>query len=234
MDTEVDCNLLSNGQNLSQHRALENLDLVYSLKMDKQITDELLKLPSKPTAFIIPATPDSKQGVEECANGFASSTSCLPRALCFTSSQSDIISSNGHSPRTPKDNVFDPFAPGPDHLLLAPLGKKHGADSRSSVARMLKFEESAGYKNDSISVDSMPDEVMLETLYRMLLEVILSKHREEVLAGISNPQYDSDGDRTPTGAPAISGITDSCPGAPKKTTRKFINIEKGLCKKLEF
>lgn len=233
MDGEVDCSLSSNGQNLPQRSTLESLDLDGYLTMGKRTS---LNLPTEPADLIIPGTPDSKQKVVEYADDFESSTSCIPRALNLGSENGDL-SPHSQSPRTPRDNVFDPFAPGPDHLLLAPLCKKNDADSRTSVARTLKFKELSNFDlfmDHDIDVHTMSEEDMLETLYRMLLKLIISRHREDILAGISVPFCDSDGETTPTSVPLLTGVAESCPGAPRKTARKVINIDKGLCKKLEF
>lgn len=237
MDVEANGNVSSKGQSLSQLSALEKLNLGDCLTKD-EAAGEMLKLPKKPSDSIVPATPDLKQD----ALDFKSPISCLPKAmaLCF-SSQDGILSSNGDSPRTPKESVFDPFAPGPEQLLLAPLCLKKTGDPRIGVARMLNFEECTRVLNfeecgeNATNMDAITsDEQLLGKLYRMLLQIVISKHTEEVLVGNPTPVSDSDGDRTPTSPQLLSGIAESCPAAPKKTARKFISIDKGLCKKLEF
>lgn len=217
MDAEVDHTLLSNGQNLSQGCGLESLNLD---SMDK-LTNEFLEMS--------PKTPDSKQEMMENADDSQSQTSCIQGAL--------NLGSNGSSPRTPKDNIFDPFAPGPDHLLLAPLRKKYDEDTRMNVSRMLRFKQPYGFhlfRDLDINAETMSEEDLLESLYRMLLRVVMASLREEVLERISDPMAASDGEKTPTSAPVLTGVAESCPGAPKKAARKATGFDKGLCKKLEF
>ncbi|XP_031093881.1 uncharacterized protein LOC115998442 [Ipomoea triloba] len=237
MDAEANGNVSSMGEKL------ENLNLGNRVTMD-EAAGEMLQLAKKPADSIVPPTPDLKQETGEYAVDFISPISCLPKAICF-SSQDGIISSNGDdSPRTPKESVFDPFAPGPEELLLAPLCLKKSA----GVARMLNFEEcgrvlnfeecgrvlnfDACSENDSTVNAMTNDEQLLGKLSRMLLQIVVSKHTEEFLAGI--PNQVSDGGRTPTSPPLLTGIAETCPAAPKKTERKFISIDKDLCKKLDF
>nr|GMC95508.1 cyclin-dependent protein kinase inhibitor SMR11 [Ipomoea batatas] len=228
MDAEANGNVSSMGEKL------ENLNLGNRVTMD-EAAGEMVQLAKKPADSIVPPTPDLKQETGEYAVDFISPISCLPKAICF-SSQDGIISSNGDdSPRTPKESVFDPFAPGPEELLLAPLCLKKS----TGVARMLNFEECGRVLNfDACSekdstVNAMTnDEQLLGNLSRMLLQIVVSNHTEEFLAGI--PNQVSDGGRTPTSAPLLTGIAETCPAAPKKTERKFISIDKDLCKKLDF
>ncbi|XP_019150244.1 PREDICTED: unknown protein 1-like [Ipomoea nil] len=159
-----------------------------------------------------------------------------PKAICFSSQDGILPSNGGDSPRTPKESVFDPFAPGPEELLRSPLCLK-----KTAVARMLNFEDCIrvlnfeGCTENDSSVDAMTsDEQLLGRLYRMLLRIVVSKHTEEFLAGIPNQVSDSDGGSTPSSPPLLSGIAETCPAAPRKTARKVISIDKDLCKKLEF
>ncbi|XP_031271577.1 uncharacterized protein LOC116129978 [Pistacia vera] len=140
------------------------------------------------------------------------------------------------SPRTPKDVVFDPFAPGPDNMAMAPLCKKYAEQMRTSVARCLKFESSFSLMENKTCVDdteSISDEEMFESVYNNLLEAIVSKQTEGLLAEISNTEWDADCCKTPP-APHLNGIAETCPGAPVKPSAKSRKIDLGLCRKLEF
>ncbi|XP_075639115.1 cyclin-dependent protein kinase inhibitor SMR11-like [Castanea sativa] len=141
------------------------------------------------------------------------------------------------SPRTPKDGVFDPFAPGPDDKALAPLCNKYPHEPKGIVARRLDFHSSvvaveAGDCGNG--AEPLSDEVMFESVYENLLEAILSKQTEDVASEISNVYLDSDGCRTPPFAPRLTGIADTCPGPPIKPAGQSRNIDLGLCRKLEF
>ena len=144
----------------------------------------------------------------------------------------DIDNDNG-SPRTPKDGVFDPFAPGPDNMARAPQGKKYLDELRITVARRLDFDPSFDAFHDA---ESLSDQDMFESVYENLLQVIVSKQTEGVLAPMSNVEYDSDDCKTPPSPLQFTGISDTCPGAPVKVKPggKPRNIQVGLCKKLEF
>ncbi|XP_044472898.1 cyclin-dependent protein kinase inhibitor SMR11-like [Mangifera indica] len=140
------------------------------------------------------------------------------------------------SPRTPNDVVFDPFAPGPDNMAMAPLCKKYLYQMRTSVARRLKFESSFNMMEDNTCVndaESISDEEMFESVYNNLLEAIVSKQTEGLLAEISNTEWDSNYCKTPPGH-RLNGIAKTCPGAPMKPPAKSRNIDLGLCRKLKF
>lgn len=138
------------------------------------------------------------------------------------------------SPRTPKDDVFDPFAPGSDDMALAPLCNKDLLVSKGIVARRLDFDSSLEIVKEEAGVKCLSDEQMLESVYQNLLEVIVSKQTEGLLSGISVVDCDSDGCKTPLSEPRLSGVADTCPGAPIKAAAKPRNIDLGLCRKLDF
>ncbi|XP_019196043.1 PREDICTED: unknown protein 1-like [Ipomoea nil] len=239
MDAEANSNVSSKGQNL------EKLNLGNSVTTDEAAAGEMLKLAKKPADSIVPATPDLKQETGEYALAFVSPISCPPKAVSFSSQDGILPSNGGDSPRTPKESVFDPFAPGPEELLRAPLCLK-----KTGVARMLNFEDCIrvlnfeGCTENYFSVDAMTsDELLMGRLYRMLLRIVVSKHTEEFLAGIPNQVSDSDSDSDggstpssppPSSLPLLTGIAETCPAAPRKTARKVISIDRDLCKKLEF
>ncbi|XP_028776337.1 unknown protein 1-like [Neltuma alba] len=141
------------------------------------------------------------------------------------------------SPKTPEDGVFDPFAPGPEIMARAPLCKKYANDLRSCVARRLNFNPSSDAvqpKSSCFDGESPSDQEMFESVYENLLEVILSTQAEAMLAEISDVVYDSEYCKTPPSAIQLSGIADTCPGAPVKPGNKPRIIPVGLRRKLEF
>ncbi|XP_038695194.1 cyclin-dependent protein kinase inhibitor SMR11-like isoform X2 [Tripterygium wilfordii] len=158
------------------------------------------------------------------------------KALCFdleTSRNQDPFASidDSSSPRTPKDCVFDPFAPGPAHLALAPLCKKYFDKSRVNVVRRLSFDSSYKIVEDAGFIS---DEEMFDAVYENLLAVIVTKQAEDALSEISNIECDFDACQTPPLAPRLTGIADTCPGAPVKLPGKSRNLDLGLCRKLDF
>ncbi|KAL8135078.1 cyclin-dependent protein kinase inhibitor SMR11 [Apium graveolens] len=145
------------------------------------------------------------------------------------------------SPCTPKDGFFDPFAPGVDDLMLAPRSSKYFSEPRSSAARSLNFGallKVAIEGNCESDVETiLEEEKLLEILYDDLLEVILSTQVASIQQGTSLDEVLGkhtvlDGYKTPE--LLIRGAADSCPPAPLKFGRKLVNINKGLCRKLEF
>ncbi|KAJ8550783.1 hypothetical protein K7X08_000153 [Anisodus acutangulus] len=223
------------GESLSQYSVVKKLKGCYESPR-VEVVRRLPQLPTKPSDPLGPITPDSiREGgdhVDGCCSPVSSS---IHRTLCFNSQPYDDVEG---SPRTPKGLGFDPFAPGPDELMLAPQCKKYFTDSRSKVMRQLNFESSLNFNgivahSDNVGTVS-EDEMLFEMLYNSLLEVITSKQKEDVHLKTSNPLSNSDGYKTPPSAPHLSGVADTCPGAPMKPTYRFKNIDKGLCKKLIF
>lgn len=157
------------------------------------------------------------------------------KIACFamkTSGKDDQVTSiDDGSPRTPKGVVFDPFAPGPDSMAMAPLCKKYVNQMRTSVARCLNFESSLKLMEEDM--ESISDEEMFESVYNNLLEAIILKQTEGLLAEISNGELDSDCCKTPP-EPHLNGIAETCPGAPMKSLAKARKIDLGLCRKLDF
>ncbi|KAF5737317.1 hypothetical protein HS088_TW13G00196 [Tripterygium wilfordii] len=126
-----------------------------------------------------PITPDSNRENGEVPY-FVSPITVLrkpAKALCFdfeTSRNQDPLApiDDSGSPRTPKDGVSDTFAPGPDHLALAPLCKKFFDKSRINVAHRLNFDSSYKIVEDAGFIS---DEQMFDAVYENLLEVIVTK-----------------------------------------------------------
>lgn len=189
-----------------------------------------------------PVTPDSNPESEDQFYGFSSPLtlySSSPNLLCLNSYQNNHKNfPNEDSPQTPKETVFDPFAPGPDKLLLAPHGGKCMEESRINVVRQLNFNSTANLLGDANHEANkeiiLGEEKLFESVYGTLLEAIISEQTQELVAKALTQVSESDGYRTPTSAPCLNGVADTCPGAPVKSTSKFRVIDKELCRKLEF
>lgn len=238
MDTDVSSDG-NKGENLSDCSIVKKLKGCYQSPR-AEIVKRFPQLPTKPSDPLGPITPDSiREGgdhVDGCCSPVSSS---LHRTRCFNSQLfGNLVYSNEGSPRTPKGLGFDPFAPGPDELMLVPQCKKYFTDSRAKVTRQLNFEETLNFNGNVDHSDNVgtvsEDEMLFELLYNSLLEVITSKQKEDLHSKASTPLSDSDGYKTPTSAPHFSGIADTCPGAPMKPANWFKRTDKGLCKKLIF
>lgn len=202
-------------------------------------TDDNLRLSSSPSLVanggfgLSPITPESNKESSELMSCFVS-----PLTLVSSDTSENDGDVDGGSPSTPKDGVFDPFAPGPDSLMLAPRTVKYLLESRSFVERKLDFN-SVMTQNDSkhVSENALEDDdaLLLEAVYNSLLECIISKHAEDVLGEISAVDSSRlDVLMTPSFAPRLTGIADTCPDAPlKRAMKKSRCIDVGLCRKLE-
>ncbi|KAA8517605.1 hypothetical protein F0562_015079 [Nyssa sinensis] len=235
MDSEVRGDQSMEGENSSQNSMKKAKEDAVELQTQSIVAADV-------GAPLGPITPDSNRESGDFLLDFTSPLTLVSsplKAVCFDSHQNiERYASIDNSPHTPKEGVFDPFAPGPDKLMLAPHCNKYLEESQSNVARQLNFDASVKFfadgnpGNDAESISE--EDIFLETVYGTLLEVIVSKQTEELLAEISPLDSGSDGFKTPTSAPCLNGIAETCPRAPMKPTKKFRSIDQGLCRKLEF
>ncbi|KAK9093058.1 hypothetical protein Syun_027969 [Stephania yunnanensis] len=186
-----------------------------------------------------PGTPNAYR-----ENGEAVTNSMSP--MTFVSSISLLACSEvvdlDLSPRTPKEDVFDPFAPVPDELMLAPLVKKRMEKAPNQVSRRLNFGSCLGFeaissqKNvDTDGEEVFQEKVLLETLCDSILDLILFKQAEE--SGLKTPPRDAilcAGFDSPDKFHLLNGIAESCPDAPAKPKRSSLNLDLGICRRLEF
>lgn len=189
-----------------------------------------------------PITPDSNKESTDLLSAFTSPLTIIssPTATshsCADSYMNEEDDDEDNSPCTPKEGVFDPFAPGPDNLMLAPLSKIHLEESRTYVARRLNFNSIMKKKdcerNERAIETGFDDDMLLEAVYDNLLEAIISKQAEDMLAELAGgPSHDVL--VTPPSAPRVTGIADTCPGAPMKPVKKSRNIDLSLCRRLDF
>ncbi|KAH9602991.1 hypothetical protein KSS87_011333 [Heliosperma pusillum] len=126
----------------------------------------------------------------------------------LTSESSDEVVGSGceGSPRTPKQGVFSPFAPGPEEMCLAPC-KKIVKGSRRIVARRLNFDDVSKFplsNEDGRDSEIQLEKMLLETVYETLLEAIILKLTEEFLT--ENQDLEFGGCGTPTLPPPLNGI----------------------------
>ncbi|KAK2996522.1 hypothetical protein RJ639_025243 [Escallonia herrerae] len=217
METEANAVEWKKEENVS-HESVKNLDntcVVIEAKDVVELSPPLI-VPANGGASIRPMTPDSGRENGEVPFDAASPITLVASPSTqsgFDSHQKDDpCSSSEDSPRTPKEGVFDPFAPGPDKLMLAPH-RKHNQESRVSVARRLNFNSTLKIVGDAkceIDAEMISDEdILLETVYVTLLEAIVSKQSEMVLRELSPLDPSSDGFKTPTSAPCLNESLNS-------------------------
>ncbi|KAL3629900.1 hypothetical protein CASFOL_026212 [Castilleja foliolosa] len=191
----------------------------------KEEANELSPSLSPPSSSsIVPLTPDSsRENVEQ--------------RLEFSSPLTVMVSTpelNNNSSQTPKEALFDSFAPGPDKCVLAPHHNKYkGKESRIHVVRRLNFTNfinSVESSMDIISDDEDEEHYLFRIVYGALLDAIVLEQQTKQIGVVPGPV----GPGTPKSAPHLSWIAKTCPGAPIKSSRKLRNIDEEICKKLEF
>ena len=201
-------------------------------------------------AALSPITPDPRRengdSVSMNNSPLSSESPKSPNVDGFSPTESDGTVGSGHdySPRTPKDGVFDPFAPGPEEMLLAPMCKKLVKKPQKIVARRLDFhhddydgggDDSPKSEEDGTELETLYEKTVLDAVYGTLLEAIVLKQTEDFLAE-NSPSVSESLSATPTSPPpSLTRIAETCPRAPMKAIPgKSRNIDPGLCRKLEF
>ncbi|XP_020594111.1 unknown protein 1-like [Phalaenopsis equestris] len=137
--------------------------------------------------------------------------------------------------QTPAESKFDPFAPGPDELMLAPKKMK---SSYPPLQRLLSrdliinSEEIAG---TDLTEDPNAEECFLELIFTSLLELIISTKLMEI--SVNNRAAESDKIeecKTPTSLPFLTGFAETCPPAPRRPTLFSKRFDHSICRKLDF
>ncbi|PWA84488.1 hypothetical protein CTI12_AA130830 [Artemisia annua] len=177
----------------------------------KNINISSSPLVDKGGAALCPITPFSnKEGVNSTSKVISPSIA------------SSSMSIDDDIPSTPMEDVFDSLAGGRDKLM------KHGEKSESYVARKLNFN--SGDK-ERASDSRFGDGTVMESVYESILDGIISKEAEDILSEI----VAADVLMTPPAAPRLSGVAETCPGAPMRPATKLRNVDTRLCRrKLEF
>lgn len=124
---------------------------------------------------------------------------------------------------TPKETLFDSFAPASDKFLLAPHHRKYREESRNLVVRRLDFTTPECRNAPTTCSDE--EKRLFEIVYSTIMDAILA----EAAAPTPAPA-------TPRslGVPLLTGVAETCPAAPIKPARMQRCIDKEICKKLEF
>lgn len=182
-------------------------------KVEGKLFPKDVEVTKNDVSLLAPITPDPNREVRDLSNN--------------SKSPPTLVSSS--PPQTPLKGVFDPFAPGPEKLLHAPYSRKFRSNSQGIAIRRLDFDHCEADVKATVTLD---DEILLETVYDTLLEVIISKQIEEGVLDVCTDL--EDGCKTPESSKRLTGIAETCPEAPVKCGRKSRNIDKSLCRKLEF
>lgn len=131
--------------------------------------------------------------------------------------------------RTPTKNIFDPFAPGSEELVVAPKKKMVKGKMQIPSRRQLNFDD---YHCDSSRKDAAEeDEDLLESFFRSFLELIISNHMQEISA---RKFPFGECIRTPISLPWLTGIAGTCPPAPRRQPGRSRQFGPEICRKLDF
>uniref|UniRef100_A0ACD5Y4M5 Uncharacterized protein n=1 Tax=Avena sativa TaxID=4498 RepID=A0ACD5Y4M5_AVESA len=154
--------------------------------------------------------------------------------------------------QTPRGNIFDPFAPGPEEAGCGAPKKKLVRGAEALSRRKLNFEagdipiRKLNLEADDIPIrrlsyefdDSEEEEVYLQGICKMFLDLIFSSQaldatqaREDLnlIDAIPPESY-----KTPESQPLLTGIADTCPDAPVRPSLRMLKLSPGICRKLDF
>lgn len=230
MDTKVNVNQLGIIESISCNKLVKNsADMISPSSPSSKLDNNGGFAPS-------PITPDSNKESADLMSAFTSPLTIISSPSMNEEDDDSYmnVEDDDSSPCTPKEGVFDPFAPGPDKLTNAPLSMKHLEESRSYVARRLNFNSLLTKKDSEKREFGFDDESLLEAIYDSLLEAIISQQAADILDEMTAIGSNNDVLETPPSAPRVSGIADTCPGAPMKPVKKSRNIDLSLCRRLDF
>ncbi|KAL5206256.1 hypothetical protein ABZP36_034465 [Zizania latifolia] len=137
--------------------------------------------------------------------------------------------------QTPRESIFDPFAPAPEEVACAPKKKVIRATEAPS-RRQLSFESGdcpvrrLSYEFD----DSEEEDQFLERMCNMFIDLIISNQALDT-AGKDMIDYSSPGNcETPTSQPLLTGMADTCPDAPLRRSLKVVKLSPSIRRKLNF
>jgi hypothetical protein len=137
--------------------------------------------------------------------------------------------------RTPPECIFDPFAPGPEVLCLAPKRKK-------GTSNPLRRQLTVGFDLSfpMIDLESEFEELEkedIQNICKSFLDLIISDVLEicEEKQLLEKEEEEEECFKTPTKMPLLTGFADTCPGAPIRPSLKVQSILKPeMCRKLNF
>lgn len=147
---------------------------------------------------------------------------------------------------TPTECLFNPFAPAPEKFALAPAPpapKKMMPREEYTlpICWPLNFDSDSDSEEKVESTVSDEEGCILESVCKSFIELIVSNQLKEIcsedLAEEDNSSDDtSDGFKTPTSIPLLTGIAETCPDAPKvkRPSIKSRKLDQTICRKLEF
>ncbi|KAJ6803631.1 hypothetical protein M6B38_292495 [Iris pallida] len=141
--------------------------------------------------------------------------------------------------QTPSESIFDPFAPGPEEMALAPNPKKKTLrGTKMPLRRRLIFDLRSDSEEEMEEIESTlldKEDTLLESICKSFLELIVSNQAKQISSEYLTKEDNLiEGLKTPTSLPLLTGIADTCPAAPTRPVLKFRRLDQSICRKLEF
>ncbi|WVZ95771.1 hypothetical protein U9M48_041494 [Paspalum notatum var. saurae] len=139
---------------------------------------------------------------------------------------------------TPRECIFDPFAPGPGEAACAPK-KKVTRGAEVPPRRKLNFD-SGDFPVKRLSFDwsdSEEEYQYLQVIQNLILDLCISDSpldRQEETANIMTDSSLCEGCMTPDSKPLLTGIASTCPDAPLRPSLKVSKLSPGVCRKIDF
>jgi len=139
---------------------------------------------------------------------------------------------------TPRESIFDPFAPGPDVAAWAPK-KQVISGAEVTSRRMLNFD-SGDFPVKRLSFDwsdSEEEDEYLQVIQKMILDLFISDVPLDQQEGSEKIVIDSrlyESCKTPDSKPLLSGIASTCPAAPLRPSHKVLKLSPSICRKIDF
>ena len=139
---------------------------------------------------------------------------------------------------TPRESIFDPFAPGPDVAAWAPK-KQVISGAEVTSRRMLNFD-SGDFPVKRLSFDwsdSEEEDEYLQVIQKMILDLFISDVPLDQQEGSEKIVIDSrlyESCKTPDSKPLLNGIASTCPAAPLRPSHKVLKLSPSICRKIDF
>jgi len=139
---------------------------------------------------------------------------------------------------TPRESIFDPFAPGPEEAACAPK-KKVARGAEVPPRRKLNFD-SGDYPVKRLSFDSSDsdeEDQYLQVIHKMILDLLIVDGpldgQEETGKNVTDSGLHGSC-KTPDSKPLLTGIASTCPGAPLRPSLKALKLSPDICRKIDF
>ncbi|XP_040385208.1 uncharacterized protein LOC102704935 isoform X2 [Oryza brachyantha] len=228
MDQGVDKNVVENS-------LVSNCDLPVVKKLEKCVCEESsvqAPLENKEDAKSLGIVCDPENNKSGVAKAITS-----PKHEAIESSISIKVADENPSYgcQTPRESIFDPFAPGAEEVACAPKKKVIRAPELPS-RRQLSFD-SGDYPVKRLSYefdDCEEDDQFLERICKMFIDLIISNQALETNGKDLLDSSSPGSCETPSSEPLLTGIADACPDAPMRRSLKVVQLSPSICRKLDF